>query len=252
MPASTHHRPSERYAHRHPDPRLVPAGHCLQWLYRGWQLFAINPGTWVAMSLLMIVLLFAVGIVPIIGAIIMPMGFTLLAGGMLLGAQALDRKQPVHVKHLFAGFQRHTGNLVMVGCFYLIGGLCAALVSLVIGGSAALTSYFVGGVAAVFGGVVLATGVFSVLWVLLMTALVVLHDVAPLDAMKLSAQACFRNMGTFLLLGVLLYILVWMALLPAALGVLVLIPVIAGAVYASYLDVFPDPDELPLTVVSEA
>ena len=48
--------------------------------------------------------------------------------------------------------------------------------------------------------------VFTVLWALLMMALwfapalVMLHDVAPLDAMKLSARACMHNLLAFLVL----------------------------------------------------
>jgi uncharacterized membrane protein len=91
--------------------------------------------------------------------------------------------------------------------------------------------------------VVLGSVVFSVLWVLLITALwfaaplVVLRDTPPLDAMKLSLSACFNNFGAFVVLGVLIYVLIW-AMLPAGLGVLVLIPVLAGTLYASYQDVF--------------
>ncbi|MDD3352391.1 MAG: hypothetical protein PHD22_01890, partial [Zoogloea sp.] len=87
--------------------------------------------------------------------------------------------------------------------------------------------------------------VFSVLWVLLITALwfaaplVVLRNTPPLDAMKMSLSACFGNFGAFVLLGVIIYVLIWVAMIPAGLGVLILIPVLAGTLYASYQDIFP-------------
>jgi uncharacterized membrane protein len=56
--------------------------------------------------------------------------------------------------------------------------------------------------------------------------------------MKISLSACFGNFGAFVVLGVLIYVLIWVAMLPAGLGVLVLIPVFAGTLYASYQDVF--------------
>ena len=36
----------------------------------------------------------------------------------------------------------------------------------------------------------------------------------------------------------LIYVLIWVAMLPAGLGVLVLMPVLAGTLYASFQDVF--------------
>ena len=63
--------------------------------------------------------------------------------------------------------------------------------------------------------------------------------------MKLSLSACFGNFGAFVLLGVLIYVLIWVAMIPAGLGVLVLVPVLAGTLYASYLDIFGAPPALP-------
>jgi hypothetical protein len=69
-------------------------------------------------------------------------------------------------------------------------------------------------------------------------ALVMLHEVAPLDAMRLSARACFHNLLAFIVLAALLYVLVWVAMIPAGLGMLVLVPVIAGALYAAWKETF--------------
>ena len=74
--------------------------------------------------------------------------------------------------------------------------------------------------------------------------LVVLRDTPPLDAMKLSLTACFNNFGAFVVLGVLIYVLIWVALLPLGLGMLVLVPVLAGTLHASFLDVFGAPPAL--------
>jgi len=51
--------------------------------------------------------------------------------------------------------------------------------------------------------------------------------------------------GTFVVLGVLIYVLIWVAMVPAGLGVLVLVPVLAGTVYSSYQDVFGEVPALP-------
>ena len=45
--------------------------------------------------------------------------------------------------------------------------------------------------------------------------------------------------------GVLIYVLIWVALLPLGLGMIVLIPVLAGTLHASYQDVFGERPALP-------
>ena len=63
--------------------------------------------------------------------------------------------------------------------------------------------------------------------------------------MKMSLSACFNNLGSFVVLGVLIYVLIWVALLPLGLGMIVLIPVLAGTLHASYQDVFGERPALP-------
>ena len=177
---------------------------------------------------------------------------------MLSGAQALDRGEPLRIDALFDGIRRHAGNLLLVGAFHLLGLLLAAMMAAAVGGSAALTGMAVGALAGAgmaAGGMMLGVVVFTVLWALLMMAmwfapaLVMLHGVAPLDAMKLSVRACFHNLLAFIVLAALLYVGVWVAMIPAGLGMLVLIPVIAGALYAAWKETFspllalPDPEQ---------
>lgn len=247
------HPPHHRH---HPLPPLatVTPAHALRWLAAGWRLFVRNPAIWLVQTLILIVALAALGFVPFLGWAAAPVALPVLVAGMVAGAQALDRGEPLRVDHLFDGLRRHAGNLLLVGGFHLLGTLFAALIAAAIGGSAVLTGMLVGafaGVGVATGGVMFGVLVFTVLWALLMMALwfapalVMLQGVAPLDAMKLSAQACFHNLLTFVLLAVMLYVLVWVAMLPAGLGMLVLVPVMAGALYAAWQDTFAPPPALP-------
>ena len=242
-------------AARHPPPRHVSPAESLVWLKAGWSYFMRNPGVWLAISMIFFIMLFVLGLVPVLGWAVVLIGFPIMVSGMVLGCDAQANGRPLRVDHLFAGLKVHAGNLALVGVFYLLGGLIAGFVSVVIGGGAALTGYILGALAGLglglVSGVVLGSVVFSVLWVLLITALwfaaplVVLRDTPPLDAMKMSLSACFSNFGAFVVLGVMIYVLIWLAMLPAGLGVLVLIPVLAGTLYASYQDVFGELPVLP-------
>lgn len=254
--------PASKAAHshnaaRHPQPQRVSPAEALVWLKAGWGYFIGNPGVWIAISVIFIVMLFVLGLVPLLGWAVVLIGFPVMVAGMVLGCHAQAQGEPLRIEHLFAGLKVHAGNLALVGVFYLLGGLIAGFVSVVIVGGAALTGYILGalaGLGLMVSGVLLGSVVFSVLWVLLITALwfaaplVVLRDTPPLDAMKLSLSACFGNFGAFVLLGVLIYVLIWVAMVPAGLGVLVLVPVLAGTVYSSYQDIFGTVPALPAPV----
>jgi len=242
---------------RHPEPHPVGAGHCLDWLSTGWRLFMAAPSVWLLQTLLFMAILFAVGIVPLLGWAVVLVAFPVLSAGMLWTAAETSNNRPASVPYLFIGLKRHAGNLLMVGIFYLFGGLLAGLIGALVGGSAALTGYVLGALAGMgltLGGVVLGSAVFMVLWVGLIMALwfapalVLFRDVAPLEAMSLSVTACLKNALPFAIMAVMLYVLIWLAMLPAGLGMLVLVPVMAGAVYASYLDVFGGRPALPETI----
>jgi len=234
-------------AHRHPHPRNLAASQALDWLAAGWRTFLKAPGLWLVQALAYIVVLFALGLVPLLGWAAVLVAFPILSAGMVAGAAELESGRRLRFGHLFEGLRRHAANLLMVGLFYLLGGLLAGLIAAAIGGSAVLTGYILGALAGVglaIGGVMLASAVFTVLWVGLIMALwfapalVLLHDVAPLEAMRLSVNACTHNLPCFGLLALMLYVLIWVAMLPAGLGMLVLVPVLAGALHASYLDAF--------------
>ena len=230
-----------------PAPGDVAPGHALNWLAEGWRLFMLAPGAWAIQALIFFVIVAALGMLPFLGWAAAPIALPVLVGGMLSGAQRLDRGEALSIDALFDGIRKQASSLLLLGVFHLLGMLLAAITAAAIGGSAALTGIAVGALAGMgmaAGGMMLGVVVFTVLWALLMMALwfapalVMLHEVAPLDAMKLSARACMHNLLAFIVLAVLLYVSVWVAMIPAGLGMLVLIPVITGALYAAWKETF--------------
>jgi uncharacterized membrane protein len=69
-------------------------------------------------------------------------------------------------------------------------------------------------------------------------ALIVLHQLAPMAALQASFYACLRNWIPFFVYGIVLLVLCILAAIPAGLGFLVLMPVLAASVYTAYRDIF--------------
>jgi uncharacterized membrane protein len=69
-------------------------------------------------------------------------------------------------------------------------------------------------------------------------ALVVLNQIAPVDALKQSWSACLKNVMPFLIYGVILLVPAIIATLPVALGWLVLGPAVVASMYTSYRDIY--------------
>ena len=56
--------------------------------------------------------------------------------------------------------------------------------------------------------------------------------------MKASFFACLKNLLPFLVYGVILFVLCLIAMIPIGLGMLIMVPVMMGSIYASYVEIF--------------
>ncbi len=230
-----------------PDGRTVDAGRGIEWLKQGWQLFMKNPGIWIAIAVILLVIMIVLQYIPLIGGLAANFLSPVFAGGILLGCKSLSEGGEFGIDTLLAGFKEKAGSLVLVGVFYLVGMIAILAVVFFIGGGAALTGGLVGrgpGVGIALGGFFIAMLVFLALLVPLVMAiwfapaLVVFRDVAPLAAMKSSFSACLKNIVPFLVYGVIAFVLFIVALIPFGLGLLVMVPVAMGSLYASYAEIF--------------
>ena len=237
-----------------PEPTTVPAARCLDWLVAGWQLFMRAPVPWMLAAAVFLVILAAVSVVPLIGWAIMLLAFPVLGAGWVALADDAANGRALQLSTLFDGLRRDANRHVMVGVFHLVAALIIGFVAFLVGASAALTGALLGPLAVVgltAGGLMLAAVVFTALWLALILALwfapalIRFHDAEPVDALTHSIDACLRNLPASLVFALMLYVLTWVAMIPAGLGLLVLVPVIAGAHHAAYLDIFAGRPALP-------
>lgn len=243
-----------------PSITRVATGRGVQWWTEGWRLFVREPWTWLAIAAIYFVLLVAVALIPVVGTPATSLLLPILAGGALVGARAVDRGQPLTVAHLFSGFGPHGGPLLIVGLLYLGGWFVAWLVTaaILVGvagldtlgallsgdvletGVAALSAIGVGTIVMLVVVTLLGVPLLMAVW--FAPALVVFADVEPLAAMKASFAASLVNAVPFLVYNLLALAFALLATIPLGLGWLVLAPVLAGSVYASYVEIFGAPE----------
>ncbi len=233
------------------DGQAVAAGHGWQWIVASWELFKRQPGTWILLVLVLLVLTFLVALIPIIGHVAGNLLGPVFGGGILLGCRALDRGDALELGHLFAGFREQFGKLALVGLLYLVALFVIVVVAALIGGigvGAALRGFGGGGdiargavgvsavLLALLIGLALLVPVAMAMW--FAPSLIVFNDYGVTDAFTASFNACLKNIVPFTIYGLIFIGLGIVASIPLGLGWLVLLPMLAASVYTSYRDIY--------------
>lgn len=265
MPRHYRHAPWQDM-HPHDDLPLirhVGVGHGVQWISEGWSLFLRRPGFWLLVAFLQTLLVMLVMLVPLLGQVGAHLLMPILSAGLMVVAQRIWYNEPVTVPEAFTGFREHAPAVVNVGVWYMLGWMLIVALGLLLGGGAALsgmavsleTQYeWLGTAISVFG--ILLAVVISLLLVLplvmsvwLAPPLAVFHDIPAMRAMSHSFVASWRSLPAFIVAFFLVALMLFLTSLTLGLGLLVVIPVMAGATYAAYRDLYELP---PHTSASSA
>ena len=227
--------------------RSVAAANAFEWLKQGWSLFVGNPGMWILLTVILIALTLGLTIIPLIGALAVNLIAPVLAAGLMRVCQRAENGEALDFADLLTGFRHNTNHLIMLGVFFLVGMLLIFVVVTVLAGGSVASALMPGSpvdIGLALGGLLLALFLSSALMLPLTMAfwfapaLVFFNNMTAADALRASFGACLKNIPAFLVYGVIVMVLLFFAALPAGLGLLVLLPVIAGSAYASYRDIF--------------
>jgi uncharacterized membrane protein len=231
------------------QPRSVPFNHGLQWISRGWQIFKRSPLVWIGLTIALILIWFALLNIPKLGPLLFNLLFPVFFAGLMLGCRAVEEGKPLHFGYLLAGFRENATALVTVGGVYLVGMLIVLLVAF--GSSEGLpklpakptTEEIAAAQAALkkMTGPLLTAMLLYVPLVMLTwfaPLLIVFRKMTAVPALKSSFSACVQNVGAFTLYGLVVVVL-WVAgTLPVMAGLVIVLPVIFGSIYASYIDIY--------------
>jgi uncharacterized membrane protein len=239
------------------EPRGLTAGAGVDWIGEGWKLFAKAPLMWVISILVLFVLAIVVNIVPFIGGLAFQLLQPVFAAGFIVACRSLETGGEFELEHIFAGFKKNFANLLVVGLILVAGGIALLLVFAVFAGFGLVTAFMTGDAnnmlpALMASGMSIALGTLVMLFLmipLLMAywfapALVMMHDMAPMAAMKASFRGCLRNIVPFIVYGFVMFVLACVAMIPIGLGMLVWIPVAMASNYVGYRRIFTE-DSMP-------
>jgi hypothetical protein len=230
-----------------PHGRAVDAARGWEWIANGFELFKQQAGMWILLVIVFAIVYILIGVVPVLGTIANALLLPVFGAGFMLACEARSRGEAVEVGHLFAGFKRNTGDLVMLGVLSLIAGVVILLPAMALIGGAGFMAVMHGGyyglaamgltaVMALLTVLALSVPLCMALW--FAPALVIFQKLKPVDALKHSFFGCLKNIVPFLIYSIIVLVLGVIAAIPFGLGYLVWVPVVVASVYAGYRDIF--------------
>ena len=231
--------------------KSLPAGAGWEWITGGWQLFVRSPLMWIVSLVILFVIAIVAAFIPFIGSLAFQVLQAVFAGGYIAACRNIERGGEFELEHLFAGFKVRFVPLLIVGAIFTIASFVLVLLFFLIAGLSLLPAFMSGDQAAMQAALagsmiamLLGSLVMMALFVPVMAAywyapaLVMVHDMSPVDAMKASFFACMRNFVPFLVYGIVMFFAAIVAIIPFGLGMLVLFPVAIASNYVGYRQIF--------------
>ncbi|MET0027564.1 MAG: BPSS1780 family membrane protein [Candidatus Thiodiazotropha sp.] len=232
-------------------PRSVSIGRPFAWIAGGWGLFKEAPLAWILALVIWVGLNFGISLIPLAGAIAVNLIGPTLIAGFMIGCREHEEGGQFAVGHLFAGFSQNTGQTILIGLFYMITMLVLTfgMMAVIFGNMSAGMMTDSGDVEAMsammfttstFVGLGIAFVIFILVFFayLFAPALAGLESLSAWESMKLSFVGSVKNILPLILYGILATLLMFLGALPVGLGLLVVIPVLIGAMYTAYKDIY--------------
>ena len=220
-------------------PRAVNARRAFAWYEEAMRLFKLAPITWCALGFITLAADLGLQLVPGIGIAASKVIVPLVECGMLIGAAALDRGQPLLLRYSLTAFGARPGAVAAI----VIGALAVFAAE-------AFAAYFLAGAnllapdpdggdlssLAVIGTVV--TGALASLPVVFVPFAALLADASFPDAFGSSVRAFALNLAPLLLFAAIAVVLVALGLLLYGVGLIAVFPLLSAASYAAWKDIF--------------
>ncbi|MDR2711055.1 MAG: hypothetical protein LBB65_07005 [Burkholderiales bacterium] len=233
-----------------PGGRAVSAENGWAWIAGAFVLFARKPWFWIGIMLAYVVAFFVLTFVPFIGSIITMFIPFLFTAGVVYSCDLLEREGSFAFNDIFIGFKRQLGSLLLIGLIVfgftillilitlpflgtaIYGFITGVQSSSVAGTGVGIGMLVIGALIIVIGSLVCAMGIWFA------PALIIMHKIEPIRAIKMSFSACFKNLLPGIIFFIIVFGLTIIAAIPFGLGFLVMWPIFFISYYTTYRDIF--------------
>jgi uncharacterized membrane protein len=216
----------------------------------------------ITFALIGALVMFAALKTPVLGPLLAVLLMPVVMAGYMRVCRALEEDEEVELPHMLEGFQKHTGRLIALGGFSMLGLLGASAAMVFIGGDALATlldsfkaandpQMLVDAMWTAGSGVTFSLLVgFSLVFVLMLALqyapmLIFFNDVAPIAAMRASLSGSLRNFIPYTVYSFIMQLVALvLSMLPFNIGLIVLLPLGLTSLYVSYRNIFPFAHEI--------
>ncbi len=228
--------------------KKLPAGRGWEWIKEGFEMFKANPGVWVLLAIVYLIIVIVLSFIPLLGSLALNVINPVFIAGIMLACVAIYNRENFSVGHLFKGFQiPQTGRLCLLGLLLLViifgimmvVGIIAAVVLGASGGFEMMLANGGPGIGMILMFLVVMLVMLPITMMMYFAPpLVALSDVSITESLSLSFRGCLKNMLPFLVFGLIAILLSIIAIIPFGLGLLVLMPVMFAALFCAYKDIY--------------
>ena len=225
----------------------VRASRGAAWLGEAWQLFSRSMLVWVGLCIGWIVITFGLMIVPLVGMVasnfIQPVFFASFA----IAAYKQSAGEKISMNDLWSGFRHNARALINLGALLLLAQLAILVIMAMLGlptanagerdlSIAEYVELLRGKEWILAVGFLLTAVVKGAVW--FAPPLIAFHGMTTTQAMRWSLYAAISNIGAMMVYGTVLLGIFILALIPWALGLLLVVPLMAISTFVGYREVF--------------
>ena len=256
--------------------RVLPARRGWAWVVEGFGMFRVAPLSWLALVFGYWMAMTVISLIPYVGVVAASVLIPAFSVGFMAASRAADKRLPLELSNLGAGFRSHVGAQIALGAFYFTA-IAALLAASALSDDGTLARWMSTGerpspevlaseefVRALLVSAVLYFPVMMAFW--FAPVLVAWHGLSAAKALFFSFVAGLINWRAFLAYGAGAALVLF--ILPAAVALvamllsggkarmvllsvmlpflLMLLPTLFASFYASYRDIFGEREGMPV------
>lgn len=211
--------------------RTVDPGAGINWLQGGWAAFKAGGPLLIGMVFATVIAAALLAWIPWLGVVLVPVVGTFCYAGMLRSVRGVTEGRAMRFDDLWS-LTQDEDRMVHVAIIALVPLLGSLLREALPGG---VIGWFLGALVTV---VVMALTYFAV-------PLVLFRKLEAPLALQRSLEGVLTNLPAVIVFWIACIVLLALAILPAGLGLLVLVPVLLGAAYEAYAEIYADAELVP-------